>query len=85
MPRLKRMSGTMQQEEAASAPRMPPAAIKCCRPASPRSFSAGATPAVPGRDASMPDLTFLVEIRTGAGERPAAGRARPADRLQSRD
>jgi hypothetical protein len=67
MPRLNRISGTMQQDEAASAPKMPPTAIRRCRPTSPRSdaersAAGGATPAVPDRDATMSTLSFLAEI-----------------------
>src|SRR6266436_2584698 len=66
MPRLNRISGTMQQDEAASAPKMPPTAIRRCRPTSPRSdaegsAARGATLAVPDRDATL-SFSFLVEI-----------------------
>ena len=61
------MSGMTQQDEAAIAPRMPPRATRRWRPTSLRSDAAstvvaGAVSAVPDRDATMSDVSFLAEI-----------------------
>ena len=54
----------LQQDEAASAPKIPPTAIRRCRPTSPRSdaeasAARGAMLAVPDRDAAMSTLFSL--------------------------